>query len=228
MTACLAISEADRGDDAGFTLVEVLVALALFSLLATLLFSNVRLGLSAWAHGRDHAESFEQSLIAQNFLRRMIGDAYPAFLVLEGNHQRVDFDGAEERVSFIANAPSVAASAGRFRFSLFIERKNSQSDLVMTSIPELASQQNQVRTKTLLLADIGSVSIAYFGVSTSDQVPRWYEHWAQRNELPKLVRVRVAFKSDDARSWPDLVIAPRISADVSCVYDPTTTRCRGR
>jgi general secretion pathway protein J len=228
MIGSLEVSEADCRNDRGFTLVEVLVALALFSLIATLLFGNVRLGLSALAHGKDHADRFEQSLIAQNLLRRMIGDAYPSFLVLEGARPRVDFDGTEERVNFLADAPSVMGSAGRIRFDLFVEKTNGQSDLVVTTIPELASRKSQTQMKTLLLADIGSAAISYFGDSASDQMSRWYERWTQRTELPKLVRIRVAFRSGDARSWPELVIAPRISADVGCAYDPTTMRCRGR
>src|ERR1700716_3260438 len=47
-TVARAIAGHNDAGEAGFTLVELLVGLALFSLLATLLFGNVRFGLQAW------------------------------------------------------------------------------------------------------------------------------------------------------------------------------------
>ena len=46
--------------------------------------------------------------------------------------------------------------------------------------------------------------------------------------LPTAVRVHVEFAGADSRVWPDLVIAPRVTADQGCVYDPVTHHCRGR
>jgi len=61
-----------RQTQAGFTVVELLVALTLFSLLCTLLFGNVRFGLKAWQHGLAHAERVDHSMIVQNLLRRIM------------------------------------------------------------------------------------------------------------------------------------------------------------
>jgi general secretion pathway protein J len=46
--------------------------------------------------------------------------------------------------------------------------------------------------------------------------------------MPQLLRIQVRFTEGDSRTWPDLVIAPRITADVGCVYDQLTQQCRGR
>jgi general secretion pathway protein J len=218
---CVADSEA------GFTLVEVLVALALFSLLTTLLFSNLRLGLQAWQSGSAHSELLARSSASQDLLRRLIGHAYP-MLVAGGGNPTIDFEGARETVSFLGDAPSVAGGAGRFRFKLFQERKQDQTDFFLSSIPELANpQDSSLISKSLLLADIDHVEFSYSNDKAKGETA-WRETWSKRSELPKLVRVRVVFRSGDTRPWPDLVIAPRIGADVSCIYDPITGRCRGR
>lgn len=221
--------KSDQCGEAGFTLVELLVALALFSLLATLLFGNVRFGLKAWQIGSAHAERVDSSMTAQNLLRRVISNAYPLFLLDGAGHSRVDFDGARDAVSFLGSAPMVVHGGGRFRFKVLVERQQDRSELVMTATPELADPQDRsMTTKTLLLADVDRAEFSYFGAAAAEPAGQWHDSWTQLNELPKLVRLRVTFRSGDARLWPDLVVAPRILADVGCAYDPITTRCRGR
>ena len=144
MTGDPAIREPDAGNEAGFTLVEVLVALALFSLLATLLFDNVRFGLQAWQHGSAHTEHVEHSMISQDLLRRMIGNIYPMLVTDGGTQPRIDFDGTKEAVSFLGNAPIVASGGGRFRFKFFVERQQDRTDLIMSAVPELANPQDSV------------------------------------------------------------------------------------
>jgi general secretion pathway protein J len=221
--------ERDAGCEAGFTLVELLVALALFSLLVTVLFDNVRFGLHAWQHGSSHAENFEHGMVSQDLLRGLIGNVYPMFVTDGGAQPQIDFDGAKESVSFLGNAPTVASGGGRFRFKFFVERKQSRTDLIVSATPELSDRQDSLMTtRTLLISDIDRAEISYFGEAASEQTAQWVDSWRQRSDMPRLVRIRVAFRPGDTRLWPELLIAPRIAADVGCVYDPGTKRCRGR
>ncbi|MBR1241921.1 prepilin-type N-terminal cleavage/methylation domain-containing protein [Bradyrhizobium sp. AUGA SZCCT0274] len=223
------IARHDPSDEAGFTLVELLVGLALFSLLVTLLFGNIRFGLHAWQKGGANAELFERSMISQDLLRRMIGNLYPMSLGGGAVQSRIDFDGTKEAISFLGNAPTVASGGGRYRFKIVIERRQDQSDLVLTSRPELADPQDtSMAASTLLLQGIERAEFSYFGEAGSERSLQWNDNWANRGDIPKLVRVRVAFRSGNTRVWPELVIAPRVLADVGCIYDPISMRCRGR
>jgi general secretion pathway protein J len=222
------VAEARVGREAGFTLVEVLVALALFSLLATLLFNNIRFGLKAWQIGSSQSELLARSTAAQDALRRLIGNAYPMSMASGGNDPSIDFEGTHETMTFLEDAPVVTGGAGRFRFRLFPERKQDQTDLVISSTPELANpQEASMTTSSVLVSNIDQVDFSYSRGGASSQT-KWSNSWSKQGGLPMLVRVRVAFRSGDTRLWPDLLIAPRIAADVSCVYDSITKRCRGR
>lgn len=221
-------AECDAGSEAGFTLVELLVALALFSLLVTLLFDNIRFGLHAWKRGSAHVEHVEHSMISQDLVRRLIGNLYP-MVVTKGGSPRIDFDGSKDGVSLLGNAPIVANGGGRFRFRFSVERQQDRTDLVMRSTPELADpQESAMTTRTLLLSDIDRAEFSYLGEVAAGRSVQWSDHWTRRSDVPKLVRVRVVFRSGDERVWPELLVAPRIAADVSCIYDPITMRCRGR
>jgi general secretion pathway protein J len=229
MTGSGAMAECNAGSEAGFTLVELLVALALFSLLATLLFDNVRFGLHAWQHGSAHADNFEHTMVSQDLLRRLIGNVYPMFVADGGAQPRIDFDGTKEAVRFLGNAPTVISGGGRFRFKVFVEQQQSRKDLIMSATPELADPQDfSMSTRTLLLSDIDRAEISYFGDAGSERTAQWVDSWTQHSDMPRLVRIRIVFRPEDTRLWPELLIAPRIAADVGCVYDSGTKRCRGR
>lgn len=215
--------------ETGFTLVELLVALALFSLLTGLLFDNVRFGLRAWRSTSANTEQVERSMISQDLLRRTIGNLYPMTIANSGVQPQIDFEGTKERISFLGNAPIALSAGGHFRFNILVERTQEHADLVMVSTPELASRDDQSMTRrTLLLSGIDWVELSYFGETATERKLQWHESWTKQSDVPRLVRLRVGFRSGDARLWPDLLVAPRILADVNCIYDPITMRCRGR
>jgi len=167
-------------------------------------------------------------MASQELLRRMIGDVYPMY-VTDAAGPRIDFDGAKDALSFLARAPASANTGGRYRFKLSVERHVGEDNLVLSGMPELAREPDtRMGTRTVLLRDVDHVDFSYFGRLVGERNPQWTDIWSKQNEVPALVRVRVAFRSRDARSWPDLVVAPRVTADVSCVYDLLTMRCRGR
>jgi general secretion pathway protein J len=214
---------------AGFSLVEVLVALVLLSLLCTALFSSVRFGVTAWQRGGERSDQIHTSMLVQDLLRRLIGQAYPLVLSDGTGAGRVDFAGTAASLDFLAPVPVALASGGRARFRLAIERRGEGADLVLTSRPELAAGEAAAeQSRKTLLARIETADFAYFGAFRSQSVGQWHENWAGELSLPALVRVRVSFARSDPRLWPDLTIATRITADVSCEYDPLTKLCRGR
>jgi general secretion pathway protein J len=201
----------------------------LLSLLSMALFSSVRFGVTAWQRGGERSDQIHTSMLVQDLLRRLIGQAYPLVLADGTGSGRVDFAGTSTSLDFLAPVPVALASGGRGRFKLAIERRADGSDLVLTSRPELAAGDAPADlTRKTLLATIATGEFAYFGVTQAQSPAEWHERWSGEMNLPALVRVRVRFARSDPRLWPDLTIAPRISADVGCEYDPLTKLCRGR
>ena len=222
------LASARTGAQAGFTLMELLVAITLLSLLSLVLTSSLRFSLTAWARGADHADRTDQSLLVQDFLRRAIADAYPYFLSTDptrGGH--VDFAGRADSLQILTLAPRAQGAVGRMRLELLVERTPARTDLVAASVPELAAGATE-RSRKILIPNVEDVTLSYFGRKRSDKEATWHAVWSGEPALPQLVRIKVALPSGDTRAWPELVIAPRIAADVSCVYDPLTKLCRGR
>jgi len=221
----------DRALQAGFTLVELLVAVALLSVLSVALFGSLHLAIRVWARDTAHADQVDDIMLAQDVLRRLIGEAYPLFRTDDPTRTHVEFDGTATSLAFLATAPAALDTGGRSRFALSIDRRarDARSDLILSSTPELADgEDTSILGRKPLIEKLDTVEFSYFGQARSDSGAVWHDGWTGENALPRLVRIRIGFPAHDPRVWPDLVIAPRISVDVSCVYDALTRRCRGR
>jgi general secretion pathway protein J len=215
--------------NAGFTLVEVLVALLLFSLLSLALFGTVRVDASAWVRATSHADDSDRRIHAQDLLRHLIENAYPLYLSSDPASRRIDFTGSKNGLNFLSSAPMALANGGRSRVVLAIEPENDRLDLMLESNPELAVKNGQAEAaRRPLVSGASAVAFSYFGRTLSGRTAEWHDDWNAQTELPRLVRVEVRFPASDGDSWPDLIVAPRIVADVGCVLDRLTTRCQGR
>lgn len=216
-----------RRHEGGFTLVELLVALALFGLLTSLLFASIRFGMTAWTRGTASIDHADETLHAENLLRRLIENAYPLFLSAGiGGH--VDFHGTAVSIDLLSPNPVALGIAGRSRFRLSAEPRGELIDLRLSSAPELAWTGSASPAGTTLLAGAEKVTFSYFGTRSGNHAPGWGSDWSGQAALPQLVRVDITFPRHDGRIWPELLVVPRITADVSCAYDPLTGRCRGR
>lgn len=212
-----------RHNQAGFTLVEVLVAITLLSLLSIALTAGLRLGIDAWTRGSAHSDELGRTLAIQGLLRELLEQAYPYFVSVDPTHGYIDFDGSGSSLVLLALTPASIGVTGRSRFKLSVNKRQEFADLIVSSQPELAvaDATSSIPQKTLL-AGAAAIEFRYFGGGG------WNDRWTAQPALPQLIGIHVDFPRGDARVWPDLVVAPRITADVGCVYDPLTKLCRGR
>ncbi|WP_099952375.1 prepilin-type N-terminal cleavage/methylation domain-containing protein [Methylobacterium currus] len=193
---------------AGFTLVETLVCLALAGLIGVLLLNAVRIagGASAAAARAAGAEEVQS---VRDHLRRTLGslaqrrpdgrrptlrggpDGLVAALAPDQTLER-----PTEVAVTLAQVPSQALRGG------------GTVDLVESrSEAETLPGQPMAARSEAILGRIAGLGLRYYGAPADGAQPRWLPDWSRPDRPPLLVEIQVAFPPADSRRWPPLLIA---------------------
>jgi prepilin-type N-terminal cleavage/methylation domain-containing protein len=207
----------------GFTLIEILVALALMTMIATILITSLQIGGHTWQRVMRSASSTEDIAQAQEFLRARLSTLYPddrasvagpGFLVSNG--ESLEFSGAAPESSGEGSLHyqiAVSGESGTLEVRSHVDRSDGfgNSSLAFTS--------------ERLLSHVASMSVHFW--LKSDETPgRWVDRWTDTRQIPRLIRVDVAFAPEDNRRWPLLYVEPRVDTPANCVFDVVSRRCR--
>jgi len=96
----------------GFTLLELLIALAIVGLLLTIAFSGMRVAMAAWTRGEDRAEVHQHVRALAFTMTRALGAAYPYRAAKSDTPEVVMlFTGAEQKLEFVTQAPPLPLQA---------------------------------------------------------------------------------------------------------------------
>jgi general secretion pathway protein J len=211
-----------RVPEAGFTLLELMIALALLGMLTVLLFGGLHFGTRVWEKATTATTYGNRIRAAQETIADAIHTIYPFFQLASPTDRHVLFDGEPGMMTFFA--PSRSQSGGLDVVTITLDPGGL---LAVNSRPELAVQPAADVTHRVLLRGVRSFTASYFGAMTIGAPQQWYDVWHNERTLPSLIRIRVTL-ADASSQWSDLVVAPRITADESCVYDQLTKYCAGR
>jgi len=208
--------------DAGFTLLELLVAMTLLGFLSVLLFGGLKLGTRVWERSQTVTADTNRVRAVQLALAGELRATYPLFRRLDATHAAVEFDGRAHAMTFLSASGN--GSGAMKRIDLAIRDAETGAVIVETDMDELAVSSGPART---LLGQLKTMTFTYFGEEKGDKAASWHDEWRDQARLPQLVRVRAELR-DRTLVWPDLVVAPRIGADQGCTIDPLTRFCQGR
>jgi prepilin-type N-terminal cleavage/methylation domain-containing protein len=205
-----------RASDAGFTLIETLVGLALLGLAASLILAvlgtETRAQMSIERHDRD----VDEVVRAQGLLREQI----------EQMRSEIDLRGGSTLLTsgtltaFDFDAP-IFASAGPQALYHFRIALNSKGELRLYNTPNLGSIDTRLQStegwqSVVLLTQVQALQFAYFGQDKITGRDVWQQSWLDRRQLPKLIRLKLSFISGDRRIWPVLIIRPWSGMGASC------------
>lgn len=211
-----------RAREAGFTLVEMLAALAVLGLLSVLIVDGAGLGTRVWERAASAEARVDEIASAQAIVRGRIEALVP--VTQYAGRAYTDLRGEPDKLFFYGPAASAARpdAPAVYRLSL-----STGSELVLSGVGDLAPEAS-ARRDDVLLRNVAGVEFAYFGAASPDNVRRWRDRWIQQPFPPELIRIAVRLRPGDPRVWPDLIVRPAATIDLSCVLKPLTGGCKGR
>ena len=207
----------------GFTLLELLITVALLSMLTVVLFGGLRFGTRAWEAAQTSADGGDKFLAAQAFLADRVSGAYPLFVRASPEDGHVEFEGNSGSVTFLA--PAKSPQGALEWVTIGTQDMNGAPALAVWTALEL-SPGSRPRLAAVLLKKLTSFQIEYFGSDRPRDRPSWRLSWHHGLTLPTSMRIRATF-ADRRMIWPDLVIATHLSVDQGCKYDQLTNYVSG-
>jgi general secretion pathway protein J len=201
-----------QSPDAGFTLIEVLITLALLGLLSVALFGGLRFGARATDRATAVIDHASQIALAYGFLQAHLDNAQPFPATADPQNRAIIFDGTPDQMDVITTAPSSLATGGFFRLHLVAANDGGQLRLIghWESPPRRAGGALETALPDAVLLDhLSMLRFGYFGAADPDDPSDWHDSWQAARVLPKMIRLRLEF-SDGWKS-PDLIVAPRLA-----------------
>ena len=204
----------------GYSLLELIIALALLSLITLAMSGGVRFGARAWDASEVDVAAVERVQGAQNLLRALLQRAMPRELDPTFAVDLDLFRGSAQSLSFTGGAPSAVASHGLARFDLRVEGQKTKQ-LVLSWQESVAAKA--VR-REVLIAGASTISFAYASREAQGGL-RWLDSWRDQSGAPALVAVRASFPPGSAERWPPLLVRTRVTHDPLCLYNADTFGC---
>ena len=175
-----------------FTLVEILMAMAIFTLVLTAIYATWTAILRGSRVGLEAAAQAQRERMAMH----LIEEALTASRSFAGDLQHYGFvaeNGNEATLSFVAKLPKSYPRSGRFgdldvrRVVFSVENgAGSQRQLVLRQSPILMEFDQDEKEHPLVLArNVKDLLLEFSDPRTGE----WLDEWKQTNQLPKLVKV---------------------------------------
>jgi type II secretion system protein J len=199
-----------------FTLIEIMMAIAIFSLLVAAVYSTWVVILKSSQVGQEAAAQAQRERIAI----RTIEDSLTCIQSFQASIQYYAFNitnGDQPTLSFVARVPDVFPRNGRFdsnlrRLTFSVEPvSNSEKDLMLRQNEILKDVDADEQATPLVLArNVKDFVVECWDTNAMD----WATEWDSTNSLPPLVRVTLTLggnKIGSGNSAPTLAVVREIA-----------------
>ncbi|TAL50577.1 MAG: prepilin-type N-terminal cleavage/methylation domain-containing protein [Methylovulum sp.] len=207
----------NRGNtDRGFTLIEVLIAMTLLSIMVVLLFGTLRICAESWEKGENKIEEVNEVAVVYNFFQRHLSAAKPLYDDFSVVGQRTfSFQGNAQSLQFVGDFPASAGRGGLQLFAIQLQDQDASSpdgtfiNVTLTPFfPPVEGEELQ-KEEVTLIKHVRNFSLAYFGPDDTGEAS-WQNEWLEKETQPQLVKINI--EPDNGIYWPEMIIELKVAA----------------
>lgn len=200
-----------RKSGQGFTLIEVLLAMTLLSIMLALLFASLKICAQSWERGEQKIYAVGETAGVVNFFQRHLVMAKPLWNDFTKEERSLSFQGDNQSLQFVSAFPASAGRAGLQLFSVRLLNEDRDNVIKVSIVPfyPVADGEDWFSEDEVLLRHVAGFSIAYYGQEQGEKESRWQNQWLQREQLPKLVKIDITL--DNGAFWPAMIFDMKLA-----------------
>ena len=205
----------------GFTLVELLVAMMLASLVAMLAYGGLHVALRSWNSVELRQQEMERSYLTQSLLRRLLESPQNVSVRDDEGVLQMAFYGDEQQVMFVAFLPALDDSEQLYWVQLLQDRQITAKGLTwqleLRYMPFVEMEELNWSLLMEALASDGESKVLVEGLPRawrfaylerrSDGELDWHNQWQQQESMPVLLRLTPPPRGKSGVA--ELLVAPR-------------------
>jgi general secretion pathway protein J len=205
----------------GFTLIEVLIAMTLLSVMVVLLFASLNVCAESWDRGDKKMVEVNEAAVVHHFFQQHLTAAKPLWNLLsaakqsQGEQPTFSFQGTSESLQFVGDFPASAARGGLQLFLLELQNNKDEPNspdgadinIILNPFFPLTEGEQLQKEEITLLKRIKHLALSYYGIDNNGE-DRWQGDWQDRTSLPQLVKIRI--ERDNGIFWPDMIIELKV------------------
>ncbi len=169
----------------GFTLLELIIAITILSLVTLMIGSGFRLGLDAWKKGEKETIATQRMRVLSGLLSQQIKSLYPYEMEIE-DEMVVVFKGKSDSVMFVTTLTD--SSYGGFKW---VRYSYKDENLLYKEglLPDKELIKKISVNEEVIDSNIGEVKFRYYSPDEGE----WKESWDFGEELPGAVSVKISY-----------------------------------
>ncbi len=207
--------------DFGFTLVELLLAMTLLSILMALAYGGLHAATHATNRGQQILEESGRLRMAHQFVRKQLNQAIPLAFVQADDNVVADkkaevFLGDAHSIRFVGPMPGYLGFGGPQVQQLSIVTGDKGLELVLEHALVQGFEESQLteRAPIALLDRIDSAEFRFLGRDDTGELTPWVDTWEETDKLPVAISLDIEFEEGAYTAWPLMVAAIKIDPSV--------------
>lgn len=171
----------------GFTLLELIIAITILSLITMIIGSAFRLGIQAWGKGEHETGETQRLRVLSSLLSQQLKSSYPYEMPVEDDIENaVMFKGEKDSIMFVTTVTD--SSYGGFKWVRY-EFKDGTLLYKEGLLPDKKIKDKIKEDAEIIDSNIEEFQLSYRQSNDGE----WKESWDLGNGIPAAVKVKVSY-----------------------------------